>query len=408
MKITDIQSYVVDCYRTNWVFVQVTTDEGLHGIGEATLEGREPTVAQAIAELKRYLVGQDPFAIERHHLHMQRDSYWRSGPVLSTAISGVEMALWDIKGKALNVPVYELLGGQIHERIKVYANGWFVGARTAGEFADKARAAVDRGFRALKWDPFGHAYLALAAREMNQALGIVAGVREAVGPDVDLIIEGHGRFDVKTAIELGRELAPFRPSWFEEPVVPGSTQALAEVREAIPVPIGAGERSYSRFDCAELLAARAVDVLQPDICHIGGFTELRRAANLADAAMIPVSPHNPNGPVCHAATLQFAAACHNFLWLETMVDDVPWRHDVTTEHAVLEDGCFILSREPGLGLDLCPDAFTEHPYRPHDLRHYTGDLTAIRPANATSWYASVVTGSERVVAPDGLRGTDGR
>lgn len=386
MKITEIKTFIVDCYRTNWVFVLVMTDEGIQGVGEATLEGREPTLVQAVEELKRYMIGQDPFAIELHHMRMQRDSYWRSGPVLSTAIAGIEMALWDIKGKALGVPVFELLGGMINERIKVYANGWFVGARTAEEFAAKAVVAVERGFRALKWDPFGHAYLTMTAQEINHSLRIIAHVREAVGPDVDLIIEGHGRFNVKTAIEIGRELAPFRPSWFEEPVVPGSVQALAEVRAAVHVPIGAGERSYSRFDCAELLSAKAVDVIQPDICHIGGFTELRRAAALADAAMIPVSPHNPNGPVCHAATLHFAASCHNFLWLETMADDVPWRKDVTTENAEMVGGSFVVPRTPGLGLDLCPEAFIDHPYRPHDLRHYNGDLTSIRPANSICWY----------------------
>jgi galactonate dehydratase len=213
-------------------------------------------------------------------------------------------------------------------------------------------------------------------------------VREAVGPDVDLIIEGHGRFDVKTAIQIGRELAPFRPSWFEEPVLPGSPQALAQVRAAIPVPVSAGERAYSRFDCAELLSARAVDVIQPDICHIGGFTELRRAAILADAALIPISPHNPNGPVCHAATVQFAATCHNFSLLETMIDDVPWRKDVTTEDAIMEDGCFVVPSTPGLGIDLCLDAFKDHPYQPHDLRHYNGDLTAIRPSNSICWYTT--------------------
>ncbi len=388
MKITTINTFIVDCYRTNWVFVQITTDDGLTGVGEATLEGREQTVVQAIAELKRYLIGQDPFAIELHHMRMQRDSYWRTGPVLSTAVSGVEIALWDIKGKALGVPVYELLGGLVNGRIKVYANGWFVGARTAEEFADKAAAAVDRGFKALKWDPFGRAYLTMSAQEMNTALGIVGKVREAVGPDVDLIIEGHGRFDVKTAIQLGRELAPFRPSWFEEPVLPGSPEALAQVRGAVPVPIGAGERCYSRFECASLLAAKAIDVIQPDICHIGGFAEIRRVAALADTAMLPISPHNPNGPVCHAATLHFAASCHNFLMLETMIDDVPWRKDVAIEDAVMEDGCFVVPRTPGLGIELCIEAFDDHPYQPHDLRHYDGNLTAIRPAGAVPWYRS--------------------
>ncbi len=368
------------------MFARVTTDEGLTGVGEATLEGRELTIVEAIGELKRYLVGQDPFATERHHLHMQRDSYWRTGPVLSTAVSAVDIALWDIKGKALGVPVYELLGGLVNERIKVYANGWFAGASTAAEFAAKAKSVVAQGVTALKWDPFGKAYLTMSTAEIDCALEIVSAVREAAGPSADLIIEGHGRFDVKTAIQIGRELAPFRPSWFEEPLQPGSACALAEVRRSVPVPIGSGERCYSRFECADMLTAGAVDVLQPDIGHVGGFTELKRVAALTEAAMLPISPHNPNGPVCHAATMHFAVACHNFLMLETMFDDVPWRKAITNEQPVFQDGCFLPPVGPGLGIDLCTEAFEAHPYRPHDLRHYTGQLTAIRPADARRWF----------------------
>ncbi|MGI6083264.1 MAG: galactonate dehydratase [Limnochordia bacterium] len=386
MRITKIETFLVDCYRTNWVFVKVITDEGIVGVGEATLEGRELTVAEAIGELGRYLIGQDPFAIEKHSMRMQRDCYWRTGPILSTAISGVEMALWDIKGKALGVPVYELLGGLVNARIKVYANGWFAGARTAEEFAEKAAATVALGFRALKWDPFGTAYLNLSTREMDAALKKVAAVREAVGPSVDLLIEAHGRFDVMTACRIGRELGPFRPYWYEEPIPPGSPQALAEVRRAVPVPIAAGERCYSRFDCAELLRNDAVDVIQPDVCHVGGLLEMKRVASMADAFYVPVSPHSPNGPVCHAATLHFAASCHGFLMLETMVTDVSWRGEVASEYGRFVDGCFEPPSQPGLGVELHEGAFSRFSYSPKDLRHYDGSLTNIRPPDARRWF----------------------
>jgi galactonate dehydratase len=386
MKITAVETYIVDCFRANWLFVQLQTDAGLLGVGEGTLEGREPTVAQAIAELSRYLVGEDPFAIQRHHMHMQRDSYWRQGPILSTALSAVEMALWDIKGKALGVPVYELLGGALVDRVKVYANGWFAGAKEPDEFAAKAVVAVEQGFRALKWDPFGQAYLTLSTADLNKCMANVAAVREAVGPDIDLLIEAHGRFNVQTAIQVGRALAPFAPAWYEEPVLPGSAHALAQVRAASPVPVAAGERCYSRFDCAELLQLQAVDILQPDVCHIGGLIELQRVAALADAALLPLSPHNPNGPVANAATLQFAATCHNFTLLETMVTDVPWRQDITTEAIQFEDGYMMIPNRPGLGLELNLEAMARYPYRPHDLRHYTGALTAIRPPDARRWF----------------------
>jgi len=247
-------------------------------------------------------------------------------------------------------------------------------------------ATVEQGIRGLKWDPFGKAYQSLSTAELNSALASVAAVRQAVGPDVDLMIEGHGRFNAMTAIQLGRELAAFHVRWFEEPVLPDRASTIASVRKAVPVPVAAGERTYSRFDCADLLDAEAVDVLQPDVCHVGGLLEMKRIAALADAAHVPIAPHNPYGPVCHAASLHFAASCHNFLVLETMVTDVPWRHEVSTEDWTFEDGCFVVPTKPGLGLELREEVFHKYPYQPHDLRHYTGKLTDIRPPDAGRWF----------------------
>lgn len=386
MKITHIETFIVDCYRTNWVFVEVHTDEGIVGVGEGSIEYREPTVCQAINELSRILVGADPFAIEGLHRLMQRDSYWWSGPILSTAISAIDLALWDIKGKALGVPVYQLLGGKVRDRINVYANSWFFGARTKEEFAEKAAATVAQGFKGLKWDPFGQAYLTLSTAELNASIANVAAVRVAVGPDIDLMVEGHGRFNAMTAIQVGRALADFNIRWFEEPTVPLRSSVLADVRKSIPVPVAAGERSYSRFDCADLLDCGAVDVLQPDICHVSGLLEMKRIAALADAALIPIAPHNANGPICHAAGLHFAASCNNFLVLETFVIDVPWRRDISTEGWRFEDGCFVVPETPGLGVELRKEAFAKHPYKVHDLRHYTGKLTDIRPPDSCRWF----------------------
>ena len=226
MKITDLKTYVVHCYRTNWVFVKVETDEGISGIGEATLEMKEKTVEAAVLELKDYLLGKDPREIERHFHVMYRDSYWRTGPVLMSALSGVEMALWDISAKELGVPVYRLLGGKCNDRVKAYANAWFAGAKTPEAFAEKAKIAVaQRGFRALKWDPFGSAYQNMSTKELDDALAVVGAVRDAVGNAVDLLIEGHGRFNVPTACAIARELEPFRPLFFEEPVQPDNMDA---------------------------------------------------------------------------------------------------------------------------------------------------------------------------------------
>jgi len=270
--------------------------------------------------------------------------------------------------------------------VKVYANSWFFGSRSSEEFAEKAKATVEQGFGGLKWDPFGTAYLSLSTAELRTALANIAAVRDAVGPDVDLMIEGHGRFDVNTAIRIGRELRAFDVRWFEEPTLPDRASTTAAVRRAIEVPVAAGERTYSRFNCADLLDAQAVDILQPDVCHVGGLTEMKRISALADVANIPIAPHNPYGPVCHAATLQFAATCHNFLVLETFITDVPWRRDISTEQVQFEDGCFVVSSKPGLGVELNEEAFVEYPYRPHDLRHYTGKLTDIRPPGAGRWF----------------------
>ena len=246
MKITELKTFVVHCYRTNWVFVKVDTDEGISGVGEATLEMKEKTVEAAVLELKEYLLGKDPSEIERHFHVMYRDSYWRTGPVLMSALSAVEMALWDISAKELGVPVYRLLGGKCNDRVKAYANAWFTGAKTPEAFAEKAKAAVARGFQALKWDPFGSAYQNLSTKELDEALAVVGAVRDAVGNAVDLLIEGHGRFNVRTACTIARELEPFRPLFFEEPVPPDNMDALADVRARSRISIAAGERLYHR------------------------------------------------------------------------------------------------------------------------------------------------------------------
>ena len=213
MKVTDIRTFVVDCFRTNWVFVKVYTDEGIDGVGEATLEYKEKALIGAVEHIREYLVGKDPLQIERHWHDIYRDAYWRGGAVLMSALSAVETALWDILGKSLGVPVYQLLGGRANDKVRIYVNGWFSGAKKPEEFAACAKSAMERGVTALKWDPFGKAYLTLSNAELDNALSCVADVREAVGNRVDLLIEGHGRFDVPTGIRIAKELEQFRPMW---------------------------------------------------------------------------------------------------------------------------------------------------------------------------------------------------
>lgn len=386
MRVAALRAHVVDAYRANFVFAVVETECGLVGVGEGTAEHREPTVASAIGEIARYMIGQDPFRIEHHAEMLNRDSYWRTGIVLRSALSAVEQALHDIKGQALGVPVSDLLGGRQRDRIRAYANGWFVGARTPDEMATRARNVVAMGFAGLKWDPFGAAYLDISGSGRLRAMESIEAVRGAVGPAVALMIEGHGRFNVPTAVALARDMAPFRPEWFEEPVPPESIAALADVRARSPVPIAAGERYYEPARFAELIRERAVDVLQPDVCHVGGLLAAKLVAGMAHAHGLPLAPHNPLGPVGNAATLQLGASIPNMAWLETMVTDVPWRRELVMEDAELRGGDMMVPAAPGLGVRLDEAACARHPPGVYDLRHYTGTLTQIRPADAQAFF----------------------
>lgn len=386
MRVTDVKSFVVDCFRTNWVFVKVYTDEGICGVGEGTLEYKEKALCGAVEHIKNDLVGKDPRQIEKHYHDIYRDAYWRGGAVLMSALSAVECALWDILGKSLNVPVYQLLGGKVNEDCRIYVNGWFSGAKTPDEFAEKAKAAVKRGVTAMKWDPFGKSYLQISNKDLDTALECVAKVREAVGYDVDLLIEGHGRFDVPTGIKIAKELEQFKPMWFEEPVPPNNIEALKAVRDKSPVAISAGERLYTRFDYNPLFAMRAADYIQPDVSHAGGIMELKKIAAIAEANYIPFAPHNPSGPVANAATLQLAACCPNFCILEIMYSDVDYRKYITNENLIYEDGRIKIGDKPGLGIELNEEECLKHPYVEHNLRHYTGALTDIRPPKTEFYF----------------------
>ena len=386
MKITDIKVFVVDCFRTNWAFVKVYTDEGIDGVGEATLEYKEKALIGAVEHIKDVLVGQDPTNIERIAHDLYRDSYWRCGPVLMSAISAVETALWDILGKSLGVPVYKLLGGKTVDKVRIYVNGWFAGAKTPEEFGEKARIAVKRGITAMKWDPFGKSYLEISNKDLDTALKCVAAVREAVGDEMDLLIEGHGRFNVPTGIKIAKELEQFKPMLFEEPVPPDNLEALKAVRDKSPVAISAGERLYNMRQYKDLFEMRAADYIQPDISHAGGIMELKKISAMAETHYIAFAPHNPSGPVANAATLQLAGCCTNFSILEIMYSDVPWRGDVTNEELRYEDGYIYIPDKPGLGIEINEEACLAHPYQPHTLRHYTGALTDIRPPESKFYF----------------------
>ena len=296
---------------------------------------------------------------------MIRDQY-QGGSTVMTAISAVEIALWDIVGKACQQPVYRLLGGRWHQRIPAYANGWYGGARVAADFAERARDVVARGYKGLKFDPFGTAWKELSRDEFDAAVDIVAAVREAVGPRIDLMIEFHGRLSAGTAIAMIRRLERFDPTWCEEPVVPESVELLAEVKRSVQAPIAAGERLYTQADFYRLIALRAVDVVQMDLAHCGGILAGKKIAAMAAAQDIRVAPHCSIGPVALAACLHFDIGTPNFSVQEAFAEfDVPWRNALVGGWNPIEQGEFRLAETPGLGLVLDEQVLADHPYRPN-------------------------------------------
>jgi galactonate dehydratase len=363
MKIVGFKTFVANVQRTNFVFVKLYTDDGIDGVGEATLEWKTLAVVSALQELERQLVGRDPFRTDAIVEQLHRDSYWRTGAVFRTALGAVEAAMLDIKGKALGVPVYELLGGKYRDRVACYANHWFFGARTPQEYHAAAKRGVAMGYRALKWDPFEASDL-----EMDRAQ------RRAVGPDIDLMLDVHGRLNVPTSIAMCKALERYDLTWIEEPTPPESIDALAEVRAASLVPIAAGERWYEPGRFLEALSKKAVDILQPDVSHAGGLAETKRIAHMAHLHLVPVAPHNPVGPVMNAMTLHTAVAIPNFTVFETVSVDVPWRKELVTENLVFEDGHLLAPTAPGLGVELNEDACARFPYEPHDVPLFDGSI----------------------------------
>ena len=238
----------------------------------------------------------------------------------------------------------------------------------------------------MKWDPFGKNYLQISNKDLNTALECIGAVRDAVGDEIDLLIEAHGRFDVPTGIKIAKEIEQFKPMLLEEPVPPNNLEALKAVKDKSPVPISAGERLYTRFDYNELFRLRAADYIQPDISHAGGIMELKKLAAIAEANYIPFAPHNPSGPIANAATLQIAACCPNFCILEIMYSDVEYRKFITNENLEYKDGRIRIGDKAGLGIELNEEECLKHPYVEHNLRHYTGALTDIRPPKTEFYF----------------------
>jgi galactonate dehydratase len=365
MKITRFETFLANAGLRNYLFLRLTTDTGLTGVGEASLEWQEKTVQTLCHEwVEGRVLGKDPFDVEAVIGNLIRDQY-QGGSTVMTAISGVEIALWDLIGKACGQPVYGLLGGRCHRRLPAYANGWYGGARTPRDFAERARAVVGRGYRALKFDPFGTAWKELSAEQATAAVDTVAAVREAVGPGVGLLIEFHGRLSAGAAVDMIRKLERFDPVWCEEPVAPECLDLLAEVKRSVRSPIAAGERLYTLADFHRLTVLRAADVVQMDVAHCGGILTAKKIAALAAVQDLRVAPHCSVGPVALAACLHFDVSTPNFMIQEAFAEfDVPWRDSLVCGWNPIRDGECVLSDEPGLGLALDEEALAAHPYVP--------------------------------------------
>ncbi len=366
MKITRFDTFLANAGLRNYLFIRLRTDTGLTGIGEASLEWQERSVQTLAHEwVERRVLGRDPFDIEAIIGGLVRDQY-QGGSTIMTAISGVEIALWDLVGKACGQPVYRLLGGRCTHPIRAYANGWYGGATSPQEYAERARDVVARGYGGLKFDPFGTAWKELTLEESELAVELVAAVREAVGPHVDLMVEFHGRLSAGSAVAMIRRLHRFAPAWCEEPVAPESLELLAEVKRQTNSLIAAGERLYTLADFYRLTALRAADIVQMDVAHCGGILASKKIAAMAAAQDLRIAPHCSVGPVALAACLHVAASTPNFMVQEAFAEwDVPWRNSLVRGWNPLRDGEFVLPDTPGLGLDIDEVVIAQHPYVPN-------------------------------------------
>jgi len=321
IRVTEVIPHVLFAGRTNLIFVEVRTDVGITGIGEASLEGKTVAVVGAINDIAEYLVGQDPTRIEHHWQTMYRHSFWRGGVIIGSAISGIEQSLWDVLGKALGAPVHELLGGRVRDRVRLYANG--PRGTTPEEVAESCLRLVEAGWDALKLAPFEAVPGVAGPRELSEARHRMRLIRDAVGSDVDVLIDCHGRLSPTAAVQMAEALEEFDIFFFEEPVLPEDPRAMAEVAAAISIPIATGERLFTKWGFRDVLALGAADVLQPDLAHCGGILEARKIAAAAEVSFVGMAPHNPYSWLLTMASIQFDLATPNFLIQEFLVDHPP-------------------------------------------------------------------------------------
>jgi galactonate dehydratase len=352
MKITRLETFIVP---PRWLFLKIETDEGIVGWGEPVVEGRARTVQAAVEELSDYLLGKDPLRIEDHWQVLYRSGFYRGGPILMSAISGIDQALWDIKGKYYNAPIYQLLGGACRDSIRVYS--WIGGDRPS-DVGKSAQEAKEAGFSAVKMNATEELQYVDSYDKVDAAVARIAAVREAVGKDIGIGIDFHGRVHKPMAKILAKELEPFRPMFIEEPVLPENNEALREIAQHTNIPIATGERMFSRWDFKPLLEQGYVDIIQPDLSHAGGITECKKIFAMAEAYDVAVAPHCPLGPIALASCLQVDATAHNaFIQEQSLGIHYNKGNDILDyllDPSVFkyEKGHVQIPQKPGLGIEI--------------------------------------------------------
>jgi len=372
LKITGVRTVVVHAEMRNWVFVRVDTNQsGLYGWGEATLEWKTQSVVGAVKDLAPLVLGRDPRDIEKNVRIMKKHSFWRLGAIGLSAVSGIEIALWDILGKSLGVPVWRLLGGRTRDRVRVYTHLGLGDMRAVYEtessrdLVERAHDVLSRGYRAMKVVIIPYTHYSALLPQVDRVARMAGALREAVGPEVELMVDFHGRpASAGAALAYIDAVKPARPMFVEEVLPPGDTLGLCEVASKTTVPIATGERLVELSEFEELFRRRAISIAQPDICHCGGLWETKKIAAMAEAAGIGVAPHNPLGPIAGVAALHFAVSTSNHVIQEEMVGAVPWYFDGVQGPIKMADGFWQVPDRPGLGIEVNETACAAHPCAP--------------------------------------------
>jgi galactonate dehydratase len=364
MKIKKIETFLVDAKLRNWVFVKVYTDEGISGIGEASTECCELAVVTMVKQLEQHLIDKDPFDVAALIKRMYQVMYWRDSVIISSAISGIEQSLWDIIGKRLGVPVYKLFGGRCEEKVRAYVSLSALPNvfSNLDELVSSVKKVIDMGYTALKIDPFIFSNIE-TQNKLKSSVECVRAIRDIVGNDIEIMVEGHGQLNPIEAMRMANALEPMRPYFFEEPIDPSNLNALAKIVVNTKIPIAIGERVFSKTGFTEILEKRLAEIIQPDPSHVGGILETKKIAGMAESYQVLVALHNPSGPISTSVCTHISTAIPNASMLEGLWEwDVPWRNEVVKGCPKVEKGYIRVSEKPGLGVEIDEDAVNKFPY----------------------------------------------